>query len=80
VDRRRLYFALMGTCLLLIGLAWLLVWRFSVAAAIGMSVAAMLIPPFAAVVGNAGFRGGRIRDAEHPDGWYDDRGPGGTLG
>jgi len=54
VTRKRLYFLLMGSCLTLIVLAWLVVRLFSVPAAIGMSVVAMLIPPFAAVIGNAG--------------------------
>lgn len=57
MHRKRLYFALMGTCVGLITIAWLAVWRISVAAAIAMSVVAMVIPPFAAVIGNGGVRG-----------------------
>lgn len=76
MDRKRTYFVMMGTCVLLIAVAWLAVWRVSLTAAIAMSVAAIVIPPFAAIVGNAGFRGGRIEDAEHPEGWYDERGRG----
>jgi hypothetical protein len=33
-TRRRVYFIMMGTCLVLIVLAWMVVWRFSVLAAI----------------------------------------------
>jgi hypothetical protein len=54
VTPRRVYFALMASCLGLITLAWLVVRLFSVTAAIVMSVIAMVIPPFAAVVGNSG--------------------------
>jgi hypothetical protein len=54
MTRRRAYFALMGTCVGLITLAWLVVRLFSVTAAIVMSVLAMLIPPIAAVIGNTG--------------------------
>lgn len=52
MDRRRLYFVLMGTCVGLITLAWLVVRLFSVRAAIAMSVVAMVIPPFAVVIAN----------------------------
>jgi hypothetical protein len=44
----------MGTCVGLITLAWLVVRLFSVTAAIVMSVIAMAIPPFAAIIGNSG--------------------------
>ena len=54
MTRRRAYFTLMGTCLGLIVLAWLVVRLVSVTAAIVMSVVAMLIPPIAAVIGNTG--------------------------
>lgn len=54
MTRKRAYFALMGTCLGLITLAWLVVRLFSVTAAVVMSVIAMIIPPFAAVIGNTG--------------------------
>jgi len=52
--RKRAYFVLMGTCLLLIVLAWNVVRLWSVPAAIAMSVVAALIPPAAAVVANWG--------------------------
>jgi hypothetical protein len=60
-ERQRVhrYLALMGTCLVLIALAWTVVRAVSVTAAEIMSVVAMLIPPIAAVVANAG--------------WYPDR-------
>ncbi len=58
-QRMRRYLALMGTCLALIALAWTVVRAVSVTAAEVMSVVAMLIPPIAAVVANAG--------------WYPDR-------
>ena len=51
---RRVYFLLMGSCLGLITLAWLVVRLFSLTAAIVMSVIAMVIPPFAVVIGNSG--------------------------
>jgi hypothetical protein len=49
---KRLYFALMGTCVGLIVLAWEVIDRFSVLAAIIMSAAALVIPPIAAVIAN----------------------------
>jgi multisubunit Na+/H+ antiporter MnhG subunit len=52
MKRRRVYFALMGTCLALIVLAWFVVRLWSVPAAIAMSVVAMAIPPTAAVIAN----------------------------
>jgi hypothetical protein len=45
---------MMGTCLLLITAGWLVVRIWSVTAAIAMSVVAMVIPPLAVVVANAG--------------------------
>jgi hypothetical protein len=57
VDRRRrqrAYFWLMGTCVVLILLAWNVVRLWSTTAAIVMSVVAALIPPIAAFVGNQG--------------------------
>ncbi len=52
MQRKPLYFALMGTCLSLIVVAWFVVRFFSTPAAIAMSVVAMVIPPVAAMVGN----------------------------
>jgi DUF3099 family protein len=54
VTRRRTYFVLMGSCVALITLAWLVVRLVSVPAAIAMSVVAMVLPPVAVVIGNSG--------------------------
>lgn len=53
-SRRRAYFVLMGTCVVLIVLAWNLVRLWSTPAAVGMSVVAALLAPAAVIVGNAG--------------------------
>jgi hypothetical protein len=53
-PRRRAYFVMMGICLVLIILSWTLIWRFSILAAVIMSVVALVIPPFAAIVANNG--------------------------
>ena len=53
-TRKRAYFIMMGVCLVLIVLAWMVVYRYSTVAAVIMSVVALVIPPFAAIVGNAG--------------------------
>jgi len=53
-TRKRAYFAMMGTCLVLILLAWTLIWRFSVTAAVVMSAVALVVPPVAAIVANSG--------------------------
>ena len=50
--RRRRYFALMGTCILLIVLAWNVVRLFSTGAAVAMTVVAAVIPPLAAFLAN----------------------------
>lgn len=42
----------MGVCLALFITAWAVVRLWSVAAAVGMCVVAMVIPPFAAIVAN----------------------------
>jgi hypothetical protein len=52
--RRRAYTWLMGTCLVLILLAWNVVRLWSVTAAVVMSVVAALLPPAAVIVGNLG--------------------------
>jgi amino acid permease len=52
--RRRLYFSIMIPCLTLIILAWGVVQFFSTTAAIIMSVIAMVMPPIAAIMANAG--------------------------
>ena len=50
--RKRLYFTLMGACVLLIVLAWNLVRLWSVTAAVVMSCVAAVLPPVAAIVGS----------------------------
>ena len=52
--RRRWYFTLMGTCLLLILLAWNLVRLWSPVAAVVMSAVAALLAPIAVIVANWG--------------------------
>jgi uncharacterized membrane protein YgaE (UPF0421/DUF939 family) len=52
MDRKRLYFVLMGNCIGLIVIAWFVVRFFSTPLAIAMSVVAMVIPPIAAMIGN----------------------------
>jgi Protein of unknown function (DUF3099) len=54
VTRRRAYFLLMGSCVALITLGWLVVRLVSVPAAVAMSVVAMFLPPIAVVIGNSG--------------------------
>jgi hypothetical protein len=54
VRRRRAYVWLMGTCIVLIVLAWNVVRLWSVPAAVVMSVVAAVLPPAAAIIGNLG--------------------------
>jgi hypothetical protein len=54
VTRRRVYFLLMGSCVTLITLGWLVVRLVSVPAAVTMSVIALVLPPVAVVIGNSG--------------------------
>ena len=49
---RRLYFALMGTCVAAIIVAWEVVRYFSTLAAIIMSAVALIIPPIAVIIAN----------------------------
>jgi hypothetical protein len=44
----------MGVCLTLVILAWTVVRQYSIAAAVVMSLIAMLIPPIAVMIANAG--------------------------
>jgi hypothetical protein len=48
----------MGTCLVLIILAWNVVRFWSVPAAVAMSIVAALLPPIAAIVAGGGRGGG----------------------
>ena len=52
-TREQVYFVMMGTCLVLFVLAWTVVRLFSPGLAIGMSVVAAIIPPFAVMLANA---------------------------
>jgi hypothetical protein len=61
VTRDRVYFALMGLCIVSLVLAWTVVSRFSATAAVVMSVAVMVIPPVAIIIVNAGDEGSRRR-------------------
>ena len=49
---KRLYYALMGTCVVLIIIAWQVVRHFSILAAIIMSAVALIIPPVAVIIAN----------------------------
>lgn len=50
---KRLYFVLMATCIGLFVIAWAVVERYSVTAAVIISAAALVIPPFAVIIANA---------------------------
>ena len=54
MTRKRGYFVLMGVCLTVFVLAWTVVRTVSTTWAVIMSVTAVLIPPIAAMVANAG--------------------------
>jgi hypothetical protein len=54
MTRKRAYFVMMGLCVALVVLAWWVVRLYSVTAAIVMSVVALVIPPIAVMVANAG--------------------------
>jgi hypothetical protein len=54
MTRNRVYFLMMAICLTLVIVAWTVVRIYSVTWAVVMSVAAMLIPPVAVMVANAG--------------------------
>jgi len=57
-GRKKAYFWLMGTCVVLIVLAWNVVRFWSVPAAGGMSAVAAIIPPVAAMLAGRGRGGG----------------------
>jgi hypothetical protein len=50
---KRLYFVLMAICIGLFVLSWVVVDRYSTTAAVIMTIVALVIPPFAAIVANA---------------------------
>ncbi|WP_431035452.1 DUF3099 domain-containing protein [Streptomyces sp. P6-2-1] len=78
--RRRAYFLMMGICLVLFVSAWAFVRIWSVPAAIGMCVVALVIPPVAAIVANR--RGPEDRWWDEKDGADRERRgePGGRKG
>jgi hypothetical protein len=49
---KRWYFALMAVCIGLFVLSWAVVDRYSAVAAVIMTIVALIIPPFAAIVAN----------------------------
>ena len=51
-SRQRWYFAIMGTCLVLILLAWNVVRLFSTEAAVAISAVAAVLPPIAVLIAN----------------------------
>jgi hypothetical protein len=57
--RNRLYFALMALCVGLFVLAWAVVRLYSVTAAVVLSAVALVIPPIAVIIVNAGDEGSR---------------------
>ena len=54
MDRKRVYLLLMGTCIVLIVLAWSAVRFWSTTAALVMTAIAAVLPPIAVVVANWG--------------------------
>lgn len=50
---RVVYFAMMGACLGLCVVAWVVVARYSTIAAVVMSAVALVIPPFASIIANS---------------------------
>lgn len=69
--RRRGYIAMMVVCVTLFVLAWSVVRLWSVPAAVGMCVVAMIIPPLAAIIANRRGPDDHWWDEPH-DGWLDD--------
>ena len=62
MTRIRGYFLLMGVCLTLFILSWSVILLYSVVAAVVISVVAMVIPPIAVFVANAGDESSRHSD------------------
>ena len=58
---RRLYFALMAVCIGLFVLSWAVLDRYSTVAAVVVSVVALVIPPFAAIIANVASASDRRR-------------------
>jgi uncharacterized metal-binding protein len=66
MTRKRGYFLLMGTCLTLFVLSWTVVRLYSVVTAVVISVVAMVIPPIAVMVANAGDESSRREPPDRP--------------
>ena len=62
MTRNRWYFLLMGVCLTLFILSWAVIRLYSLVAAVVISVVAMVIPPIAVMVANAGDESSRHSD------------------
>ncbi len=58
---KRLYFLLMTICIGLFVISWAVVDRYSVTAAVVLSVVALVIPPFAAIIANVASASDRRR-------------------
>ena len=58
---KRLYFVLMAICIGLFVISWAVLERYSVTAAVIVSVVALAIPPFAAIIANASSASDRRR-------------------
>jgi hypothetical protein len=58
---KRLYFVLMAICIGFFVLSWAVVDRYSVTAAVIISVVALVIPPFAAIIANVASAADRRR-------------------
>ena len=54
MNRRKSYFWLMGSCMTLLVLAWMVVRLWSTPVAVAMSIVAMVIPPVAVIIANWG--------------------------
>lgn len=59
MTRNRVYLIMMGSAVVLVALAWGIIWRYSVTAAVVISVVAAALPPLAVIVANAGDEGSR---------------------
>jgi len=58
---RRLYFVLMTICIGLFVLSWAVLDRYSTVAAVVVSIVALVIPPFAAIIANVASAADRRR-------------------
>ncbi|WP_016908320.1 DUF3099 domain-containing protein [Streptomyces xiaopingdaonensis] len=72
-GKRWVYVVLMACCLVLFVCAWAFVRLWSVPAAIGMCVVAMILPPTAAIIANRGEPGASWPEDEEDDGRSDER-------